>query len=187
MVERQSSSAIWRMPGAPATVQTILMSFTIRPLRPADFPQALPMLLDMGFVDDETALKERFPGFCTQPDWALLGAFENETLLGYAAAQDYGSDLRSGDTHRTAKLDDLYTLPEHRRRGVGRSLMTGMEAWAQARGLRYLFWYANLREATPAYVGMGYAAGEEVQEGYRFFEIDFGKANTRIPHPVRGS
>lgn len=167
--------------------QTIHMSPTIRPLRPADFSQALPMLLDMSFVDDETALEERFPSFCTHPDWALLGAFDGDTLLGYAAAQDYGPHIRSGDSHRTAKLHDLYTAPEHRRRGVGRSLMTGMEAWGKARGLRYLFWYANLREATPAYVGMGYTAGEEVQEGYRFFEIDFGEANTRIPHPERGS
>ena len=33
---------------------------------------------------------------------------------------------------------------------------------------------------------MGYPAGDEVQEGYRFFEIDFGEANTRIPGPQRG-
>ena len=161
------------------------MPSTVRPLTPPDFPQALPMLLDMRFVDDETALEHRFPAFCTHPDWALLGAFEGETLLGYAAAQDYGPHLRSGNSHRTAKLHDLYTAPEHRRKGVGRALMQSMEVWGRARGLRYLFWYANLREATPAYVGMGYAAGDEVQEGFRFFEIDYGEANTRIPGPER--
>ena len=144
------------------------------------------MFYAMGFVDDETALAARFPTFCTHPDWALLGAFEGETLLGYAAAQDYGTDLRSGDSQRTAKLHDLYTHPDHRRKGVGRALMLGMEAWAKGCGLRYLFWYANLREATPAYVGMGYTPSEEVQEGYRFFEIDYGEANTRQPHPDRG-
>ena len=57
---------------------------TVRPLIAPDFPQALPMLLDMRFVDSETALEQRFPAFCTHPDWALLGAFEGETLLGYA-------------------------------------------------------------------------------------------------------
>jgi GNAT superfamily N-acetyltransferase len=170
-----------------ALAQDNSMPPTIRALRPADFAQALPMLLDMQFVDDETRLANRFPGLCVHPDWGLLGAFDGETLLGYAAAQDYGTDLRSGDDHRTAKLHDLYTRPESRRSGVGRALMQDMEAWGKARGLRYLFWTANLREATPAYVGMGYAAGEEVQEGYRFFEIDFGEANTRIPHPLRGS
>lgn len=163
------------------------MRFSIRPLMPGDFEQVRPMLLNMGFVEDEAALAERFPALCARPDWAMLGAFEQQTLLGYAAAQDYGSDLRSGDSHRTAKLHDLYTAPAARRRDVGRELMQAVEAWSKARGLRYIFWYANLREATPAYVGMGYTAGEEVQEGYRFFEIDFGEANTRIPHPERGS
>ncbi|WP_407570164.1 GNAT family N-acetyltransferase [Deinococcus altitudinis] len=163
------------------------MNLSVRPLVAADYRQARPMLIDMGFVDDEAALAERYPAFCARPDYALLGAFEGETLLGYAGLHDYGPHLRAGNTHRTAKLDDLYTLPTVRRRGVGRALMQAAEAWGKARGLRYLFWYANLREATPAYVGMGYVAGEEVQEGYRFFEIDFGEANTRQPHPERGS
>ena len=168
-------------------VQHVGMPPTVRPLIATDFLQARPMLLDMRFVDDETALEQRFPAFCTHPDWAVLGAFEEGTLLGYAAAQDYGPHIRSGNSHLTAKLHDLYTVPEHRRKGVGRALMRSMEAWGKARGLRYLFWYANLREATPAYIGMGYTAGEEVQEGFRFFEIDYGEANTRIPHPLRGS
>ena len=143
------------------------------------------MLLDMGFVENEEALEARFPEFCTRPDWELLGAFDGETLLGYAAIQDYGPHLRSGNSHRTAKLHDLYTDPMARRRGVGQELMQAAEAWARARCLRYLFWYADLREPSPAYVGMGYTAGEEVQEGYRSFEIDYGEANTRIPAPER--
>ncbi|GGR25253.1 GNAT family N-acetyltransferase [Deinococcus ruber] len=161
------------------------MALSVRPLLPDDFEQARPMLLDMGFVENEAALEARFAEFCTRPDWGLLGAFEAERLLGYAVLQDYGTHLRSGSSHRTAKLHDLYTAPQARRRGVGRELMQEAEAWARARNLRYLFWYANLREATPAYVGMGYTAGEEIQEGYRFFEIDFGEANTRIPAPER--
>jgi GNAT superfamily N-acetyltransferase len=158
---------------------------TVRPLTAADYPQARPMLLDMGFVEDEAALAARFPGYCTGPDWALLGAFDGAVLLGYAAAQDYGPHLRSGPGQQTAKLHDLYTAPQHRRQGVGRALMRGMEAWAQARGLRYLYWYANLHTATPAYMGMGYRPGEEVQEGYRYFEIDRGAAATRLPAPER--
>lgn len=66
---------------------------TVRPLTAADFLQARPMLLDMGFVEDEAALAARFPGFCLQSDWALLGAFDGDILLGYAAAQDYGPHL----------------------------------------------------------------------------------------------
>ena len=145
------------------------------------------MLLDMGFVEDESALEARFPAFCAHPDWLLLGAFEDERLLGYAAAQDYGPHIRSGSSHRTAKLHDLYTAPDARRRGVARALMRGVEAWACARPLRYVFWYANTREPGPAYERMGYAAADAGQEGYLFFEIDLGNPATRIPHPERGS
>lgn len=145
------------------------------------------MLLDMGFVEDETEPAARFPAFCVHPEWGALGAFRDGVLRGYAAAQDYGPHLRSGNSHRTAKLHDLYTAPEVRGQGVGRTLMLGMEAWAQARGARYLFWYANVREATPAYERMGYTPGAEVQEGYRFFEVDFSERTARQPHPERGS
>lgn len=139
---------------------------------PADWDQVRPMLIDMGFVDDPVRLAERFPAFCAHPDWALLGAERNGTLLGYAAAQDYGPHLRSGRQHQTAKLHDLYTLPEHRKHGVGRALMQGIEAWGRARGLRYIEWYANTVEASPAYQGMGYLGAPSGQDGFLYFEID---------------
>lgn len=159
----------------------------VRPLVSTDFEQVRPMLLDMGFVEDEGALATRFPALCTHPNWGLLGAFEDGRLLGYAAAQDYGPHVRSGDSHRTAKLHVLYTAPDCRRRGVARALMRGVEAWACVRPLRYVFWYANTREAGPAYERLGYTAVDAGQEGYLFFEIDLGDPATRIPHPERGS
>ncbi|GMA13693.1 GNAT family N-acetyltransferase [Deinococcus metallilatus] len=161
---------------------------TLRPATPADFPALRPMLLDMGFVEDEEALAARFPAFCDREDFGLLVAEDPAgRLLGYAWVQDYGPHLRSGDSHRTAKLHDLYTVPEARRQGVARSLMGAVEAWARARPLRYVFWYANDHSAAPAYERMGYRSAGAGQEGYRFFEIDFGEANTRTPHPLRGS
>ncbi|GGN32141.1 hypothetical protein [Deinococcus daejeonensis] len=108
------------------------MTHTLRPLTPSDFPRVRPMLLDMGFVEDEAELAARFPAFCVRPVWMVLDGVE-------------------------------------------------------ARGAQYLFWYANLREATPAYKRTGYAPGAEVQEGYRFFEVDFSVRTTRQPHPERGS
>lgn len=161
---------------------------SVRPATPADFPALRPMLLDMGFVEDEEALARRFPSFCTRDDFALLVA-EDETgrLLGYAAVHDYGPHLRSGNSHRTAKLDDLYTVPGARRQGVARTLMRAVEDWARSRPLRYVFWYANGHRAAPAYERMGYRSADAGQEGYRFFEIDLGEANTRAPHPLRGS
>ncbi|WP_227978430.1 hypothetical protein [Deinococcus terrestris] len=56
-----------------------------REARPDDFARLRPMLLDMGFVEDEAALEARFPGFCAAPDSLLLVAEgEDGALLGYA-------------------------------------------------------------------------------------------------------
>lgn len=60
--------------------------------------------------------------------------------MGYALVQDYGPHLRSGNAHRTAKLDDLYTLPDFRRRGVARALMDAVTDWARTGTVRYVFW-----------------------------------------------
>lgn len=159
----------------------------VRPARPDDFPQLRPMLLDMGFVEDEAALAARFPDFCHDPAHLILVAEEGGKLLGYAAVQDYGPHLRSGDSHRTAKLDDLYTLPSARRRGVARALMRAVTDWAQGGRIRYMFWYANQREAGQAYRAMGYTPAPSGQEGFDFYEIDLGDPAGRQPHPLRGS
>lgn len=145
------------------------------------------MLLDMGFVDSEEALAERFPSFCGREDAPIWVAERQGTLLGYAYAQDYGPHLRPGVTHRTAKLNDLYTLPGARRQGVDRALMRQAENWAREGGVRYLFWYANTREASPAYVAMGYRAAPSGEEAYHFFEVEFAAPQPRVPHAERGS
>lgn len=164
------------------------MGMRVRFAVPSDFPALKPMLLDMGFVEDEAALKARFPNFCGNPERPLFVA---ETgggeLVGYAALHDYGTHLRSGNSHRTAKLEDLYTVPAWRRRGVARLLMNAVEDWARARSLRYVFWYANTHEAGPAYQRMGYRPDDAGQEGFLFFEIDFGNPAERLAHPERGS
>ncbi|OLV18790.1 GNAT family N-acetyltransferase [Deinococcus marmoris] len=160
----------------------------VRPAVPADFPALKPMLLDMGFVDDEAALEARFPSFCGDLLRPLLVAgADGGELTGYAALHDYGISLRPGNSHRTAKLEDLYTAPVWRQRGVARLLMRAVEDWARARPLRYVFWYANTHEAGPAYVRMGYRPDDAGQEGFLFFEIDFGNPSERLPHPQRGS
>lgn len=160
----------------------------VRPAVAADFPALKPMLLDMGFVDDEVALETRFPFFCGNPERPLFIAEANGgEVVGYALLHDYGLHIRAGGSQRTAKLEDLYTTPAWRRRGVARLLMSAVEDWARARPLRCVFWYANTHEAGPAYQRMGYRPDDAGQEGFLFFEIDLGDPATRLPHPERGS
>lgn len=168
-------------------VDVMLGGMRIRPARTEDFGQLLPMLLDMGFMDDEAALRRRLPSFCAATDHTLLVADDDGQVVGYAALHDFGPHLRSGDSHRTAKLDDLYTHPAHRRRGVARTLMEAVTEWARDRPIRYVFWYANQGDAGAAYQAMGYRPEGSGQEGYDFYEIDLGDPSERIPHPHRGT
>lgn len=164
------------------------VSMRTRPAVPADLDELLPMLVDMGFVDDESALRERFPSFCDSADHLLLVAVDDAgALLGYAALHDLGQHLRSGNTHRTVKLDDLYTAPDQRRRGVARLLMEAVEAWAREQPVRYVFWYANQGQAGAAYQAMGYRPDGSGQEGFDFYEIDLGDPQSRLAHPHRGT
>lgn len=159
----------------------------IRPACVADSEQLVPMLVDMGFVDDESALMLRLASFCNSATHRILVAEHDGEILGYAVARDFGTHLRSGDEHRTVKLDDLYTLPGARRRGVGRALVEAVLQWARSQPVRYVFWYANQGEAGAAYRAMGYQPEGSGQDGFDFYEVDLGSPAARLPHPLRGT
>ncbi len=85
------------------------MSISVRELRVPDWPALWPMMRDMGVGDEPPqAHRLRFAALLADPRWALLGATGADGLIGYAAAQDHGPHLRSGDAHRTVRLHDLY-------------------------------------------------------------------------------
>lgn len=148
-----------------------MTTLEIRPLTPRDWPHVWPMLRDMGFVDSKEQLRERFPAFCARVDWGLLGAERGGQLLAYAAVQDHGTDFRSGNTHRTARLHDLFTVEGARGQGLARALMLAVEEWGRRCGVRHVEWYANTRVAA-IYERMGYTGRPSGQEGSLFFSVD---------------
>jgi GNAT superfamily N-acetyltransferase len=78
-------------------------------------------------------------GFGTRPRFHTVLAEDEERVLGYALYYP------SYDTDYGAKgfyLQDLYVLPDARRRGIGRALMTAVARACRADGGRYLFWNA---------------------------------------------
>src|SRR5207248_11475500 len=97
-------------------------------------------------------------------------AIDGYRLVGYGWAQDYGPHLRSGAS--TARLHDLFAVPDCRRRGIGAALFTAIKTWAMGKGVRYLQWQASL-SAVPFYERLGYAGDPCPQPDYPFFEIEF--------------
>ncbi|MBB5112837.1 GNAT superfamily N-acetyltransferase [Micromonospora echinospora] len=92
-------------------------------------------------------------------------------MIGYAAAQDHGPHLRSGDAHRTVRLHDLYVRPDRRRDGVGRVLFTAVRRWAAGRA-RHLEWQAHHERAAPFYERLGHRGDPCPQPDHPTFLLD---------------
>lgn len=70
-------------------------------------------------------------------DFAGFGAFDGAAPVGFAevSQRPYGDGC---DTAPVAWLEGIFVVASHRRRGVGRLLLTAVEAWARTRGLSEL-------------------------------------------------
>jgi GNAT superfamily N-acetyltransferase len=63
----------------------------------------------------------------------MLGAFENDELLGIASATLWN---KSGmiEGIKTVCLDNIYVLPEARRKGIAKLLFAEVESWGKQKG-----------------------------------------------------
>ena len=143
---------------------------TIRPVQPTDTPLLLPLLVAMGFVDNPNAAEARIIRSTEDKNHFLPVALFNNQIIGYAWVQDYGAHLRSGE--HTARLHDLFVLPQYRKRGIARSLMEAIVDWAQNQPIKWLQWQASA-SAVPFYERLGYTGERCPDPEHPFFEIEF--------------
>lgn len=141
----------------------------IRRAVPSDWEQIAVLLRGFGRLN-EAGARERFERTCAHPDHCILVAGVDQQLAGYAWAQGYGPRLRSGE--ESARLHDLFTLPEQRGGGIGKALFEAVKDWAQERGSRYLEWQSS-ENAIPFYERLGLKGEPCPQPEYPSFEIDF--------------
>lgn len=90
------------------------------------------------------------------PEWHIAVAAVGEKLIGYVAAQDFGTGLRT--PFAVGRMHDLYVLPGFRGSGVGRRLVDSAVAWARAREYPFIMDWQAPREAVPFYESMGFTA-----------------------------
>ena len=134
----------------------------VRYAMPVDLPAVM-------LLKQRMALEERAPlGLdATLDDWArdcfgpgarmfVLLALQTDTVAGFAI---FCEQVIAGWAAPAVYLQDIYVLPECRKRGIGAALMMRVAAEAQARHARLLF--LNVHETNPArrlYDGLGFDA-----------------------------
>jgi GNAT superfamily N-acetyltransferase len=83
-----------------------------------------------GFGASAAEVRERADVFLAEPANTAFLAMEGGLLIGAATV----TTCFGFETGRQAEIEDLYVLPERRRRGVARALVEAVLAWCRARG-----------------------------------------------------
>ena len=140
---------------------------TIRNLTDADYTAALALYTELDrihwesrpdyFGERECAYpKDAYDECLADTDTLMLGAFENDKLLGTVRATVWN---KSGmiEGIKTVCLDNIYVLPQARRKGIAKALFLAVESWAKQQGAVRLdlhVWDFN-RDALALYQAMG--------------------------------
>ncbi len=127
------------------------MTISVRPLKQADRAAWLPLWLGYNaFYNRPTvaeALTDTTWGRLMAADWPMhaLGCFEGETLLGITHYLFHDSTTM---IEKTCYLQDLFTVPEARGKGVERALIEAVYAAAKQAGSPRMYWHTHETNAT---------------------------------------
>ena len=140
---------------------------TIRNLTDADYAAVLALYNELDRIHYETRPDYFGKRECSYPkgdydecladaDTLMLGAFEGDQILGTVRATLWN---KSGmiEGIKTVCLDNIYILPEARRKGIAKALFAAVEDWSREKGAVRLdlhVWDFN-KDALALYKAMG--------------------------------
>ncbi|MCR1287098.1 GNAT family N-acetyltransferase [Shouchella clausii] len=153
------------------------MNMLIRESVQHDGPSVCKLMMEQGSPDDQHRLEHRFKRYSNDSHHYIAVAEEQDELIGYVWAQDFGVHLRTGT--KLCRLQELYVLPEHRSKGAGRQLFKGVLRWSHIRHATWLQWHASF-SATAFYEKLGYEPVHQEGQGFPCYEIDF--STKQRPH-----
>jgi GNAT superfamily N-acetyltransferase len=167
-------------PHCPPVVSEILRQecgitgYRIRPATPQDLETALyhrrRMFEDMGCTDQQsldamllssTPLLRRGLTDGTYRGWLVEAPGEGVVAGGGVIILEYQSHPRDPRPQR-AWVVNMFTEPDHRRRGLARRLMQTMIEWCRAEGMRSLYLHAS-DDGRPLYEIMGFKPTNEMR------------------------
>ena len=102
----------------------------VRPLQPAEFPEATGLLAHLNPDCPSPVLLDRFQRIIDEhPHYLPIGAFRGDAMVGFAGAW-VATKIWCG---RYLEIDNLVVHPEHRSSGVGTALIEQLEGIARER------------------------------------------------------
>jgi aminoglycoside 6'-N-acetyltransferase I len=86
--------------------------------------------------EDKAVMAAEAPAILADPDRLVLVARAGDTITGFAEAAIRRDYVNGCETSPVAFLEGIHVAPEHRRRGIARALIKGVEEWAHQKGLK---------------------------------------------------
>ncbi len=147
------------------------LAVKIKLLTQKDYSLLIPLFQSRGKIDSNAKILKRLHTLSEQNSHFLPIAVTKGKIIGYAWVQSYGEHVRTGDI--TARLNDLFVLPEYRNQGVATKLFVAVKKWCKSQKVRWLQWQAST-EVQQFYEKFGLKGDTKSDlEKYPFFEITF--------------
>jgi GNAT superfamily N-acetyltransferase len=109
--------------------------FAVRRLAEADWPLAVPVLVELRPHLTPAACLARLGPMCAEFGYELYAAFDGDRTVGAMGLRPLLTLSRGGHLH----VDDLVTAATEQGRGVGAALLNVAEAEARRRGLGFVY------------------------------------------------
>lgn len=125
-----------------------------RPARTSDVVEIARLAGELGYPADPGTMAERLGMLLGDPGHSVRVVDDGERLSGWIAAQRRLS-LEVGER---VEITGLVVDGRARRGGVGRALVSAVEAWAREQGMDVVVVRSNVRRQSshPFYEGLGY-------------------------------
>jgi GNAT superfamily N-acetyltransferase len=137
----------------------------IRPARQSDAERLAALSRDLGYPVTADEMAGRLGDLLARDgDIVLVAELEPGQVVGWV----HGSEQRLLESARRCELLGLVVDARERGRGLGRRLVTAVEAWARTRGLELMAVRSNVTrtESHPFYERLGYTR-IKTQHAYR--------------------
>jgi len=150
----------------PADLQ-LAVPFHLRWATPADIPALMAMKQQMAIADgapgllDATADQWEEACFGPAPKFIAIVAEQAGAVVGMTI---FNEQCFAGWAAPPLYVQDLFVMPAHRSRGIGRALLTEVASQARARKSRLV--YLNVHENNQAcrlYAGLGFRPAQKCQ------------------------